>query len=190
MIRLDLLPQVDDMLFCELTNGHVSHAHSVLELFLGQLNFELVFIVFEVIFIVMSRLCTTELYVGRHVGVTAESKLIDEVRVVQEVVESEDATLPLLLRYLLIGDHVRRIHLGRDVHTVVRVSRAITDATNLTASSLGVQLEALTGLPALFKSSTVGQRLLIDRLDLLSTTMHTNLLSFHLLDANLTFGLK
>ena len=143
VIWLDLLPHIDHVLLCELPYGDLRHLDSVVELFFGELYFKL--IVLQVTHVLISvgkswRLC---IWMASGYCAFTQAKLIDEIWIVQEIVQAEDSTLPLLLEYLLIGDDVSWVDLGDDVDAIVDVSHSVSSSTDLTAFSFCIQSQAL-----------------------------------------------
>ena len=73
------------MLFCQLSNRDICHLDSVVELLLGDFHFKLIFL-FASIFRLKSEF------------LAYKANLLGKVGIIQEIIESENTSLPLLLQ--------------------------------------------------------------------------------------------
>lgn len=143
VVWLDLLAEVYHVLLGQLPDGHLRHFHGIVELFLGQFHLELVVILFWFVIGVSSAGSLAALARAWVRSGMSETELVDEVRIVQEVVQAEDAALPLLLEDLLVRYDVGWIDLRDDIDTIVNVSHSVSSTAYLAPLGLGVELKAL-----------------------------------------------
>lgn len=130
-MRFDLLTQVDDVLLRKLSDAHVCHLDSIVELFFSQFHLEL----FLHLSLVLLINCGRSIVALR---MSLQSELLCDVWIVKEVVLSEYTTGSCLLTSLLLRNDVSGVHLGRDINAVVDVAGAVASSLNLTFLSIRI----------------------------------------------------
>ena len=150
-MRLDLFPKINNMLFCELSDGNLGHLDSIVKFFFCQFNLKLFFSIFVVHIIEIRRpilnpnlflslkLCTSEW----HSWLIWEAKLLGDIRVVQEIVKSEHSSLSLMLKYLFVRNHIRWVNFCCNIVTRSEIPQTVSSASNHRSFSLCILNETL-----------------------------------------------